>query len=70
MNLTLGEVLKKKVSGDKNSYEIQNICIVEGDGQTFISFKCLYSQKTMAHLRLDRPAKVAKKKLEADIPGG
>lgn len=69
MSLTFGEVLKKKVSGDKLTYEIQNICTVEGDGQTFIAFRCLYSKKTMAHIRLDRIAKVAPKRLEADPQG-
>jgi hypothetical protein len=69
MSLTFGEVMKKKVSGDKATYDIQNICLVEGDGKTFIAFRCIHSKKTMAHIRLDRPAKVAEKRLEVDFPG-
>jgi hypothetical protein len=69
MSLTFGDVLKKKVSGDSASYEIQNLCTVEGDGKTFIAFRCIHSKKTLAHVMLNRSAKVAPKQLEADLPG-
>jgi hypothetical protein len=68
MSLTFSDVLKKKMAGDKSSYEIENLCRLEGDGVTYIEFRCLHTNRTMACISLKRSAKRVEKRLEVDFP--
>ena len=69
MSLTAKDVIQKKLSGDRESYALKDLCIVAGDGKTFIEFQCIHTRKTMGLISLNRPAEKVEKRLEVDFPG-
>jgi hypothetical protein len=70
MSLTAKDVLQKKLNGDAGTYKLKNLCLVDGDGRTFIEFKCIHSGKTMGLILFKREAEKVEKRLEVDFPGG